>query len=157
VGNPDKTWKYGFQPMYAYIGLGLHQTRLPHEFIGGSSLPSAPVRKYPPIHRPSPLPGKFLSLMGNPLHPQLARDARTPRHIPHPSLCPHLTARAPVNRGLSYNPYKLIYFETAANGVFTVNAYTCGKCQTQFREYFSKTGKHRFTLKLEKVKGYMKA
>ena len=106
--------------MYAYIGLGLHQTRPPHEFIGGSSLPSAPVRKYPPIHRPSPLPGKFLSLMGSSLHPQLARGARTPRRIPHPRslvFCYHLTARAPVNRGLSYNLYKLIYFETAANGV----------------------------------------
>jgi hypothetical protein len=42
-------------------------------------------------------------------------------------------------------------------GVFTVNAYTCGKCQTQFREYFSKTGKHSFTLKLKKGKGYVKA
>jgi transposase-like protein len=42
-------------------------------------------------------------------------------------------------------------------GVFTVNAYTCKKCQTQFREYFNKTGKHSFTLKLKKGKGYIKA
>jgi len=31
------------------------------------------------------------------------------------------------------------------------------RCQTQFREYLDKNGKHSFTLKLEKGKGYMKA
>jgi ssDNA-binding Zn-finger/Zn-ribbon topoisomerase 1 len=42
-------------------------------------------------------------------------------------------------------------------GIFTVNAYTCKNCQTQFREYLDKNGKHSFTLKLQKGKGYIKA
>ncbi|MEM1582061.1 MAG: hypothetical protein QXK89_06085 [Candidatus Bathyarchaeia archaeon] len=42
-------------------------------------------------------------------------------------------------------------------GIFTVNAYTCENCGTQFREYYDKSGKHSFTLKLEKGKGYIKA
>jgi transposase-like protein len=42
-------------------------------------------------------------------------------------------------------------------GVFTVNAYTCKNCQTQFREYYDKNGKHSFTLKLQKGKGCIKA
>ncbi|MEM2738935.1 MAG: hypothetical protein QXK93_08125 [Candidatus Bathyarchaeia archaeon] len=42
-------------------------------------------------------------------------------------------------------------------GIFTVKAYTCPNCQTQFREYLDKNGKHRFTLKLQKGKGYIKA
>jgi len=29
-------------------------------------------------------------------------------------------------------------------GIFTVNAYTCKNCQTQFREYLDKNGKHSF-------------
>ncbi|MEM2614922.1 MAG: hypothetical protein QXO15_11985 [Nitrososphaerota archaeon] len=41
-------------------------------------------------------------------------------------------------------------------GFFTVNAYTCKNCQTQFREYYDKNGKLSFTLKLEKGKGYVK-
>jgi len=41
-------------------------------------------------------------------------------------------------------------------GQFTVKAYTCKNCKTEFREYF-KDGKHSFTLKLEKGKGYIKA
>lgn len=40
-------------------------------------------------------------------------------------------------------------------GIFTVKAYTCKRCSTQFREY-SRNGKHAFTLKLEKGKGYIK-
>jgi DNA-directed RNA polymerase subunit RPC12/RpoP len=42
-------------------------------------------------------------------------------------------------------------------GIFTVKAYTCKNCQTQFREYLDKNGKHSFTLKLQKGKGYIKA
>jgi transposase-like protein len=42
-------------------------------------------------------------------------------------------------------------------GNFTVNAYTCKNCQTQFREYLDKNGKHSFTLKLQKGEGYIKA
>jgi transposase-like protein len=41
-------------------------------------------------------------------------------------------------------------------GQFTVNAYECPKCNTQFREYY-RNGKHSFTLKLEKGKGFVKA
>jgi len=41
-------------------------------------------------------------------------------------------------------------------GVFNVYAYTCRKCKTRYREY-KKNGKHVFTLKLEKGKGYIKA
>ncbi|MBS7605564.1 MAG: hypothetical protein QXV82_10395 [Ignisphaera sp.] len=42
-------------------------------------------------------------------------------------------------------------------GAFTVEAYTCKNCQTQYREYYNKDGKYSFTLKLEKGKGYIKA
>jgi len=41
-------------------------------------------------------------------------------------------------------------------GAFTVQAYTCGNCKTDFREYM-RAGKHSFTLKLKKGKGYIKA
>jgi len=41
-------------------------------------------------------------------------------------------------------------------GQFNVQAYTCGNCKTDFREY-TKAGKHSFTLKLKKGKGYIKA
>jgi len=40
---------------------------------------------------------------------------------------------------------------------FTVRAYTCKNCKTQYREYYDKNGKHSFTLKLQKGKGYVKA
>jgi len=40
-------------------------------------------------------------------------------------------------------------------GQFTVQAYTCNNCKTQYREY-TKNGKHSFTLKLQKGKGYIK-
>ena len=40
-------------------------------------------------------------------------------------------------------------------GIFKVEAYECN-CGTKFREY-KKDGKHSFTLKLEKGKGYIKA
>jgi len=42
-------------------------------------------------------------------------------------------------------------------GFFTVQAYVCSNCQTKYRDYFDKNGKHSFTLKLEKGKGYIKA
>jgi len=42
-------------------------------------------------------------------------------------------------------------------GTFTVQAYTCSNCKTQYREYYDKNGKHSFTLKLQKGKGYVKA
>jgi transposase-like protein len=42
-------------------------------------------------------------------------------------------------------------------GFFTVQAYLCSNCQTKYRDYFDKNGKHSFTLKLEKGKGYIKA
>jgi uncharacterized protein YlaI len=42
-------------------------------------------------------------------------------------------------------------------GIFTVKVYECDNCQTRFREYLGKNGKHSFTLKLEKGKGYRKA
>jgi len=41
-------------------------------------------------------------------------------------------------------------------GQFTVQAYSCDNCHTDFREY-TKEGKHSFTLKLKKGKGYIKA
>jgi len=41
-------------------------------------------------------------------------------------------------------------------GQFKVQAYSCKNCGTQFRDY-SKEGKHSFTLKLQKGKGYIKA
>ena len=41
-------------------------------------------------------------------------------------------------------------------GRFNVQAYTCGNCKTDFREYTT-AGKHSFTLKLKKGKGYIKA
>jgi Zn ribbon nucleic-acid-binding protein len=41
-------------------------------------------------------------------------------------------------------------------GPFTVQAYSCSNCGTQYREY-SKDKKHSFTLKLQKGKGYVKA
>lgn len=40
-------------------------------------------------------------------------------------------------------------------GLFTVQVYCCN-CGTDFREY-TKEGKHSFTLKLEKGKGFIKA
>jgi transposase-like protein len=42
-------------------------------------------------------------------------------------------------------------------GRFSVQAYTCNNCKTQYREYYDKNGKHSFTLKLQKGKGYIKA
>lgn len=41
-------------------------------------------------------------------------------------------------------------------GLFAVEAFSCTNCGTQFREY-TKNGKHSFTLKLQKGKGYKKA
>ena len=41
-------------------------------------------------------------------------------------------------------------------GQFDVDAYTCSDCDTKFREYKT-NGKHSFTLKLQKGKGYRKA
>jgi DNA-directed RNA polymerase subunit RPC12/RpoP len=40
--------------------------------------------------------------------------------------------------------------------VFKAEAYVCSNCGTKFREY-TKNGKHSFTLKLQKGKGYIKA
>jgi transposase len=42
-------------------------------------------------------------------------------------------------------------------GNFTVQAYTCGNCGTQYREYYDKSGKLSFVLKLQKGKGFVKA
>jgi hypothetical protein len=42
-------------------------------------------------------------------------------------------------------------------GNFTVQAYTCGNCGTQYREYYDKDGKLSFVLKLQKGKGCIKA
>ena len=42
-------------------------------------------------------------------------------------------------------------------GAFSVQAYTCTNCKTKFREYYDKNGKHSFTLRLQKGKGYKKA
>jgi len=42
-------------------------------------------------------------------------------------------------------------------GSFSVEAYSCTNCKTQFREYYDRNGKHSFTLKLKKGKGYVKA
>lgn len=42
-------------------------------------------------------------------------------------------------------------------GHFRVQAYSCTNCKTQFREYYDKNGKHSFTLRLQKGKGYRKA
>jgi hypothetical protein len=38
-----------------------------------------------------------------------------------------------------------------------VQAYTCGNCGTQYREYYDKSGELSFILKLQKGKGYVKA
>jgi DNA polymerase II large subunit len=40
--------------------------------------------------------------------------------------------------------------------VFTVQVFSCGNCGTKFRDYAQK-GKHRFTLKHQKGKGYVRA
>jgi transposase-like protein len=61
-------------------------------------------------------------------------------------------AKCPKCKTENPNPTK-----TWKYGNFKVKAYTCKNCQTQFREYFDKNGKHSFTLKLEKGKGYIKA
>jgi len=45
--------------------------------------------------------------------------------------------------------------EVTKYGQFTVQAYSCD-CGTDFREY-TKAGKHSFTLKLKKGKGFVKA
>lgn len=42
-------------------------------------------------------------------------------------------------------------------GAFTVLAYRCQKCGTQYRDYYNKSGQRSFTLKLEKGKGYIRA
>ena len=41
-------------------------------------------------------------------------------------------------------------------GRFTVQAYSCENCKTNFREY-TISGKHSFMLKVKKGKGYIKA
>jgi len=41
-------------------------------------------------------------------------------------------------------------------GQFAVQAFSCKNCGTYFREYI-KAGKHSFTLKLKKGKGFVKA
>jgi len=46
--------------------------------------------------------------------------------------------------------------KTWTYGRFAVQAYSCGNCGTEFREYMQ-AGKHSFTLKLKKGKGYIKA
>jgi transposase-like protein len=61
-------------------------------------------------------------------------------------------AKCPNCKTENPNPNK-----TWKYGIFTVKAYTCKNCQTQFREYYNQNGKHSFTLKLEKGKGYIKA
>jgi len=45
--------------------------------------------------------------------------------------------------------------KTWTYGIFKVQAYSCD-CGTDFREYV-REGKHSFTLKLQKGKGYIKA
>jgi len=45
--------------------------------------------------------------------------------------------------------------KTWTYGIFKVQAYKCD-CGTDFREY-TKAGKHSFTLKLKKGKGFIKA
>jgi transposase-like protein len=61
-------------------------------------------------------------------------------------------AKCPNCKTENPNPNK-----TWKYGIFTVNAYMCRKCNTQFREYLDKTGKRSFTLKLEKGKGFVNA
>jgi len=46
--------------------------------------------------------------------------------------------------------------KTWTYGLFEVQAYSCDNCNTDFREY-QKDGKHSFTLKLKKGKGFIKA
>jgi hypothetical protein len=78
-----------------------------------------PRQEVPTHSQALPVTGEVFEPHGE-LPPSSARTRCTyPSSYPSSevfSLCPHLTARAPVNRGLSYNLYKLIYFETAANG-----------------------------------------
>ena len=40
-------------------------------------------------------------------------------------------------------------------GLFLAEAYLCGNCGTHFNEY-TRNGKHSFTLRLQKGKGYKK-
>jgi hypothetical protein len=62
-------------------------------------------------------------------------------------------AKCPKCKTENPNPNK-----TWKYGFFTVKAYICEHCQTRFREYFDKNGKHSFTLKLQRGKrGYIKA
>jgi transposase-like protein len=46
--------------------------------------------------------------------------------------------------------------KTWTYGIFEVQAYSCNNCHTDFREY-SQAGKHSFTLKPKKGKGFVKA
>ena len=41
-------------------------------------------------------------------------------------------------------------------GFFTVHAYTCGNCGTQYREYYDKSGRLSFILKFQRGRGYVK-
>jgi len=61
------------------------------------------------------------------------------------SICPNCKNENP-------NPIKTWKYR-----FFTVKAYTCSNCKTQYRDYFDKDGKHSFTLKFEKGKGYIRA
>jgi hydrogenase maturation factor HypF (carbamoyltransferase family) len=46
--------------------------------------------------------------------------------------------------------------KTWTYGRFAVQVYSCDNCGTDFREY-AQAGKHSFTLKLKKGKGFIKA
>jgi len=59
------------------------------------------------------------------------------------------TGRETPNKILKEDPFY-------CGGQFKVQAYICNNCKTQYREY-TKNGKHSFTLKLQKGKGYIKA
>jgi uncharacterized Zn finger protein len=49
-------------------------------------------------------------------------------------------------------------FKTWKYGLFTVYAYVCKKCGTQYRDYYNtRSGKHSFTLKFVKGQGFVKA
>jgi hypothetical protein len=62
-----------------------------------------------------------------------------------------MSAKCPNCKKESNKPDK-----TWKYGIFDVKVFTCSNCNTKFREYFQ-NGKHAFSLKFEKGKGYIKA
>jgi major membrane immunogen (membrane-anchored lipoprotein) len=47
--------------------------------------------------------------------------------------------------------------KTWKHGIFTANAHICGNFKTEYINYFDKKEKHKFTIKVQKGKSYIKA